>query len=361
MLSTGGAFSVISNGVLPPVSDVAFLAGRFIYTVSGSDRFYYSEINDAANVGGLSFATAETLPDPIVGMAILNDEAVFFGASSVEFWATNADANSPLAPIIGRGYQRGCAAQGSIAFVDNALIFIGDNRVVYRTGNVPTRISSYSIEDKLRQCANIAACTAFAATFEGHEFYVLNIPGVGAYAYDVSRIGTAAGAYGDSFERGEWGSWASYGRVGFRGRCSATSAGVVWVGDDTSADIWTMKSGVYTDAGGPLVRVASAFIKVEEGSPRCLNLVLHCVQGVGNAIDPGSAPVAEMRYSDDVGRTFEEWKPASLGRRGGYGNRAIWQRLGTMRAPGRLIEIRVSDPVNVALSHLELNASRPAN
>ena len=34
-------------------------------------------------------------------------------------------------------------------------------------------------------------------TFEGHELYVLNIPGIGSYAYDISRIGTTAGAYGD--------------------------------------------------------------------------------------------------------------------------------------------------------------------
>ena len=42
-------------------------------------------------------------------------------------------------------------------------------------------------------------------TFEGHEFYVLNLPGVGTYAYDISRIGTIEGAYGDSYARGRVG------------------------------------------------------------------------------------------------------------------------------------------------------------
>jgi hypothetical protein len=38
----------------------------------------------------------------------------------------------------------------------------------------------------------------------------------------------------------------------------------------------------------------------------------------------------------------------------------MWTRLGLLRAPGRLVQVRVSDPVNVVFSHLELNADRPA-
>jgi hypothetical protein len=40
--------------------------------------------------------------------------------------------------------------------------------------------------------------------------------------------------------------------------------------------------------------------------------------------------------------------------------RAYWQRLGRMRAPGRLIEVRCAEPVDVAFSHLELNPLRAA-
>ena len=285
---------------------------------------------------------------------------MIFGSLSVETWAINSDPLAPFAPSLGLGYQRGCASRDAVAFSDNALFWIGNNRTVYRTQSVPDRISSSSIEDKLRQCADISACTAFTATFEGHEFYVLNIAGVGTYAYDASRIGTAMGAYGDSYSRGEWGEWQSFGRGQFRGACGVEVAGVVWVGDDTTNDLWTMQPGVYADGATPLVRVSSAFIKIEEGTPRCLNLVLHCVRGVGNAVDPGANPVAEMRYSDDEGRTFKAWRAARLGKAGVYLGRAVWQQLGLLRAPGRLVEVRVSDPVNAVFSHLELNAARPA-
>ena len=296
--STGGAFAPMTSTILPPVMDVACLGGRFVYALIGSDTFYWSEINDAANIGGLSFATAEAFPDPVAALGVLNDQLMIFGTRSVETWQIGADASAPFTPVEGRGYQRGCAARDTISFADNALVWVGDNRVVYRTQDVPVRISSSSIEDRLRQCQTIDACTAFTATFEGHEFYVLNIAGVGTYAYDASRVGSQSGAYGDSFARGEWSEWTSFGRDRFRGRCALSLDGQVHVGDDSTNDVWSMETGVYRDGDDPLVRTASAFIKVEEGSPRCDSLTLHCVMGTGTPVDPG----ADARRGDAVQR-----------------------------------------------------------
>ena len=189
---------------------------------------------------------------------------------------------------------------------------------------------------------------------------MLNVPAVGTYAYDISRIGTQAQAYGDSYERGEWQEWQSWGQPTFRGQVGVMMNSVAFVGDNATNDLWTMQVGVYSDANGPFTRMASAFIKIEEGQPRCQNIVLHGVVGQGLASGPGSSPLVEMRWSDDQGRTFSDWRAATLGRGGAYRVRAFWQRLGLLRAPGRLVQVRVSDPVNVVFSHLELNASRPA-
>jgi hypothetical protein len=359
----GNVYTALPTTVLPPVQDVAYLAGRFVYVCRNSATFYWSDVNDASSIEGLNFASNQIAADTTLGVAVLNNQLAFFGTQSVEFWSPNANAgptDPAFLPSLGTGYQRGCASRDTIGFADNALFWVGENGVVYRTGSAPMRISSSSIEDKLRQCADLAGCSAIVATFEGHEFYVLNVPGIGSYAYDISRIGTAAGAYGDSYERGEWCEWSSYGRTQFRGRVSTVFQGRQYIGDDTTNDVGVMKVGVFTDYGGDMTRQASAFIKIEEGRPRCDSLILHGVMGVGNATDPGSMPTVEMRYSDDGGRTFAKWRAGALGPMGQYLTRAHWQRLGMMRAPGRLIEVRCSDPVNVVFSHLELNAARPA-
>jgi hypothetical protein len=359
-LYDGANFNAISNGVLPPVCDVAWLGGRFAFMATGTDTWWYSEIDDAADETGLDFATAESAPDPNVAVAVLAEELVIFGTQSVEFWQVTANADAPFAPNTGQSYQRGCIARDTVAFADNGLFWVGDDLVVYRVGGVPTRISSSSVEDAIRQCADPTTLNAIVVQFEGHEFYVLNIPGVGTYAYDISRIGVQAQAYGSSYERGEWQAWESDGFDTFRGQVAVMLNGVAYVGDMESADLWIMKVGAYSDAGGPLKRQGSAFIKVEEGTPRCLNIVLHCVVGQASATGPAANPLVEMRFSDDQGQTFGPWRAASLGKTGRYRTRAFWQRLGLLRAPGRLVQVRCSDPVNVVFSHLELNAMRPA-
>ena len=354
-------FTAIANGVLPLVCDVAYLAGRFAYACTGSATWYYSEINDAGNETGLDLANNNDSAAPVLAMAVLADQLVFFTASTVEFWSPTSDPNAPFEPNEGRGFQRGLASRDTVCFADNALLFVGDNGVVYRTQNQPGRISSSSIEDKIRQCSNWAAMSAFVGTFEGHEVYVLNLPGVGTYAYDLSRVGTIQGAYGDSYNRGLWSEWGSFGMTGFRALTSAVRNGVTRVGDSVTNDVWQMQVGAWLDGTQPLIRRASAFIKIEEGRPRMDGLVLHCVTGQGNATPPGAAPLVEMRFSDDMGRTFSRWRATPLGPQGHYFTRAYWQRLGQMRAPGRLIEVRASDPVDIAFSHLELNPLRPAN
>jgi hypothetical protein len=308
----------------------------------------------ALNFEGLECA------DPIVGLTTWNNMLVVFGTQTTTFFSLSGNANAPFTPVLGNGFERGCASRDAVAYADNAIFWVGENRVVYRSAPTPTRVSGNSLEDKLRQCSDISSLTAFVLTFEGHELYVLNVPGVGSWAYDISRIGTTISTYGDSYTRGEWDEWESYGRDHFRGCAGVMVDGVAYVGDDTDAYLYTMQMGVYTDAGGPLTRMGSIFVKIEEGNPRCLNMVLQCVTGVGNPSGLGVNPVAEMRYSDDGGHTFGNWRQAPLGMTGGYATRALWQRLGKLRSPGRLVQIRVTDPVNACFSHMELNASRPA-
>ena len=318
------SFAAIDNGVLGATSDVAYLAGRFIYPQTGTTQFYWSDVLDAATVDGANFAQTNDSAAPLVACAVLADQLVLFTRSSVEFWSPNASAgltDADFTPNQGRGHQRGCASRDSVQFVDNDLFWLGDNGTVYRSQNVPVRISSSSIEDAIRRCTARGAVTAFSATFEGHEFYVMNLPGVGGYAYDVSRVGTAEGAYGDSYARGEWAVWSSYRRQVFRARVGAFANGVAYVGDDTTNDLWAMQVGAYADGTDPLIRTASAFIKIEEGRPRMDALICHCVTGMGNPVDPGSAPLIEERHSDDLGRTFSRWRPASLGAQGDYGAR----------------------------------------
>lgn len=498
-LYEGVSFAQITDPDLPNVSDVAYLAGRFIFTDAGSDRVHWSEVADAGNVSGLSFATAEAKADPNVGTETLGDEIYFFGQNTVEPWYVTGNSDLPFEPSIGRTFDKGCVARGSIVKLDNALYFLGHDGVVYRASGTPGRVTDHGIEDILRKCGDIASVTAFGAVVGGHSLYVLNVPGQGSWCLDVEN--TAKG----------WAEWQSYGRAVFRGCNAILKNRVNYVGDDTTGTIWALTPDVYLDGTDPITFLGSCFAPHPGGPPiRCNNIVLQGARGVGLsgpanpnlltapkdfsdaawqktnatvtanttvgpdgtttgdrlnrtasgdhallqqytagalagrsfslslwlmagtmtgdvlirlqssngvsvfdvtatpsaawanytvsgtmavgadtvvncAINPvnnaGSAgdslflaqaelhettptsgghnPSVEMRYSDDQGRTWSNWRATSPGLIGEYRKRPVWQRLGMIREPGRAFEFRMTDPVVATMAGVLMNVEYP--
>lgn len=341
-LFEGVSFAPITNANLPLASDVKYFGERFVYSVLGSDRNYYSEINDAANIDGLSFFTSESSADPETAVEVLGDEMFMFGVDSTEIWSVSDDLTAPYQRNTGRKFERGCASRDTVSpSIDNALFWVGDDRIVYRSESVPKRVSTHGIEDKLRQCEEIASCTGWGQVVDRHAGYLLNIPGVGSFMLDI--------------QTGNWSEWQSYGRDTFRGHVACAVDGVVFVGDDVTNDIWTLTPGVYTDGTDPMVRIVSCFYVSNSRFERCDRLSVISSKGVGNNVDPGSDPVIEMRYSDDQAATFSDWRQASIGRIGEYRKRALWRRLGAIRAPGRYFEFRCSDPVLAVFQTVFMN------
>lgn len=345
----GASFGQIVNSNMPPCVDAIYFSSYFLYLSAGGGRYYYSNQNDAANFDGLSFEDAELRPDPLVGGLVVGDLFYLFGTATTEPWYATGDTNTPFERALGRSFERGCASRDTIKLVDNTAFWVGNDRKVYRAGQVPERVSDHAIEGALQACTSIAGVTALVLVFEGHELYILNVPGQGSFCYDASIK--------------EWGEWRTWGRnpATFRGRVatSAQAGSVTYIGDDTTNDVWTMSKGVFKDGAQPLVREATAWVAVPGDRPRCDRLAMTCARGVGTVSGAGAAPVVEMAYSDDNGRTFGKWRTGNLGAIGKYNQRVYWNRLGQMRAPGRLFKFRCSDPVLASFAQLQLNEGRP--
>ena len=329
------------TSALPAFSDVAYSAGRFIYTVDGSDRFYWSDLSDATKIDGLSFATAERAPDVLVGVEVLNEEVFLFGSASVEMWLPSGDPDQPYTPTLMRMFTKGAVTIKTVAHLDNTLFWVGNDLVVYRAADRPVRISTHGIEEKLQQSGNMADANCFVFTLAGHAFYVLHVPNVGTYAYDVSRPDA------------EWVEWTSYGRAAFRGLSGIRASTKCYLGDDASGAIFTLEE---TPEENPLPKIVPGFIPMKAGVSRCDVIHLKCVMGVGQ---PMTAATVDLRWSDDAGRSWTPWKTTSLGAEGQYQRRATWRMLGMMRAPGRYLEFRCSDPVQFAIEGANFNEARP--
>lgn len=311
------------------VRDVAYLGGRFVFLIEASDRFYWSEINDAATIAGNSYATAEGSPDATVGMEVVGDELWFFGLESTEPWRQSTNIDLPFAKSGGRT-RRGCAAQLSIVAMGGTVAWLADDRTVWtREG----KISSHSEERALQRCAQISAVTALQAVSEGHVWYVLNIPGVGSLAYDFAAPGSG------------WIEWASRDLTTFRGRNSVLHDGETFIGDEHEGIVWRLDDAALTDGGELIECIVSAVIPVRQ--PFSLNnLTLRPTLGAGTATGGADEvePAVEMRLSTDQARTWTDWEAESFGVGGDYDKLVRWHNLGLMESPATVIEFRSTSP-----------------
>jgi hypothetical protein len=362
-LVTGGALYVydgtsltlvefFDDGVsrLPAFSGVSVLYNIWIFPVAGSNQFFFSAVGNPASINAANFGAAQTSPGPIVETIILAEEILFLCTDAVEFWDYSGSLTAPFAESQGRTYIRGCAAQGAVVKMDNAVFFVADDFSVYRTSAVPIKVSTPYIDDRLAEAgAGVSQCTAFTLSIEGHVFYVLNIPTLNeSYAYDAQTK--------------EWAQWGTQqpfqANPGlFAASCAAGFGSSIWLGDAVTGDVYLLDPSNNTDNGIAKRVIVSGALWRPGGIERCNTVALACVRGVGDPAAPD--PMVEMRYSDDGGRTFTPWIQASLGVAGGYYYKAVWRGLGTMQQPGRLFEFSVSDPVNFTVEGASYNEARP--
>lgn len=338
---------------LPPFSSVAVLYNIWVYTVVGSNQFFFSAVGNPGVINAANFSAAQVSPTPTVEVAALAEELYFFKTDTVEIWDFTDSLTAPFAESPGRTYSRGCAAQGSVSLLDNSLFWIGDDFSVYRTGTVPQRLTpttSY-VEDRLKAEANagdIALVTAMSFNIEGHAFYVVNLPMLNeSYAYDAqSKFWFQWGTQQPL--QAEPGVWLPQ-------TCSG-QGDQVYLGSSVDGRVWLADETNHTDDGIPMRCVVGAARWIEENVERANNLSIQMVRGVATSNVPD--PQIWMRWSEDGGRTWTSWTPGSLGPIGAYRWRASWHSLGLIRQPGREFEFAIMDAVNVTLESATINPGR---
>lgn len=335
---------------LPSFSSVAVLFNIFVYTVSGSNQFFFSETGDATLINAANFSEVQTSPDPILEVVELADELWFLGSRTCEPWGFTGSLTAPFQLQQGRTYARGCAAQGSVVTkLDNTIFWIGDDLSVYRSSAVPIKVSTPFIDDRLRQAKDTIDQTyAFTVGIEGHRFYVINLAGLGeSWALDVAT--------------NEWAQWGSLDPFSdepttFMGQTSAGEGAAIYVGSSTGGKVWTLDASTNTDDGSDRTVIFSGALWTIAGKHRLNNVGLQCVRGVGNAL--ASDPKVEMRMSKDGGRTWGVWLAARLGKVGEYLVKAVWRNLGMISQPGVVFEWRIVDPVLTAIEGAAFNEAR---
>lgn len=310
---------VYSGGILaipvdlPNVSDVAYLDGYFVWTISSSDQFIISGIDDGITYDVLDVATAEGSPDNLVGLVNDHRELLLFGGPtgstpSTEIWTNTGAADFPLERQGNAFVERGCIDRDSIVKVDNATWFVGDDRIVYRmNGYTPERISTHAVEKTLAQASWFRA---FTYTQEGHKFYGLNTD-VGSWFCDIATSNA-------------WHERQSFDLDYYRCGCSVEAYSKTLFGDNQTGKFYEPGLDVVSENGTAMpVTIELPPIGDGVGRQTLYAFELFMETGVGDLTT--TDPQAILTYSKNGGRSWSNEMWRGLGAQGEYTTRAVWR------------------------------------
>lgn len=347
---TSGYILTLSNDTFAKITDsdfpngartVAYIDTYFIVGMPNTQQFFISNQMDGTAWDALDFFAAEGSPDFLKALTENHRELWLFGARTTEVWASTTDADFPFQRM--SFVEQGIAAWASIAKMDNSLFWLGANEngagVVYRAnGYTPQRISTPAIEWEISNYSRIDDAVAFAYSMEGHSFYVLNFPTANkTRVYDAATGLWHERAYS---QNGEYSRW--------RANCHLMIGNDHYVGDYTNGKVYLLSSSIYDDDGQEMLCMRSVRVKGNEMKPISFSkLVLDVNLGDGLPTGQGSDPKANLRISDDGGRSFHTNREITLGKKGNYTARAEAWGLGQSR--DRVFEITVSDPVEFVI------------
>jgi hypothetical protein len=281
----------------------------------------------------LSFFEAERFPDPVVTLAVNGDELWLIGTESEEVWVAVGGVDAPFEPAGGRTYENGCLARDTLVQIDNALFYVARDGEVMLAQGVPQPISKPDVAESVRR-ADAVSLRAWAFRLDTHLFLVLT-SNLATWVFDtVSQ---------------QWFNWLSWQTGNWRAH---VGVGLV-AGDSVSNALWRLVPGRSNDAGEPMERRIAAGVEVIGPPVRCNNVSVRVA--VGNTTSLTQAPRLELRWSDDEGNLWTDWRAVEVGKQGQYRQEAVFRRLGLLRRPGRIFEFRATDDAEFRISHAHWN------
>lgn len=315
-----------------PANTVTYQDGYFIFNRADTGQFFLSDLL-STELDPLKYATAEGSPDDTLAALSVSRDLWLFGESTTEIWYNAGDPDFPFVRIQGGFLEKGIAAPHSAAKMDNSVIWLGHDRMIYRaTGYAPQRISTHAVEQNIAK-GTIDDAFAYSYTEEGHAFYVITFPTQGAtWVYDA--------ATGLWHERGHF----THGR--HHGNCYVEAHGQHLIGDYQNSRIYMLDMDAYTDDGDILQRVM-VFPPMHASRDRATMWAFELDMESGHDMPGGVEPSAVLAYSDNGGKTWSNNKTVGIGKIGEYLTRVIWRQLGQFRQ--RQVKVTISDPIPVVV------------
>lgn len=324
---------------------ILFFDGYFIFDRKGTNEFFLSGLYDGTSYNGDDFASAEAQPGFLSAVAQNLQLLFLFSQNHIEMWYDAGAADFPFQRYAGGVIEKGCIAPYTVIQQDEALFFLGADKVFYRLqGNVPLRVSNHGVEKAISEYPVVSDAQCFTYTLQGHKMIHLTFPTAGAsWVYDISTKKWHERESRDS-NGNPLGRW--------RGNCAIEIYNRILIGDAFDGTISFLDWDNCTERGNPMEFLIHSVPYSMDRIPVFFNRLELDMQ-TGYGLRPGGegpitqaspAPVAMLRRSVDGGMTWskqQQWR--SLGKVGEYVRRLRWLSQG--RAYQFVFELAISDPV----------------
>jgi hypothetical protein len=381
-------FEQITDPDFPGAVTVAYLDGFFIFNRPNSQELFSTALLDGADINGLDYTSAESVPDNVIGVMKTNRELWAFGAQTAEPYYNAALIQFPLEPVSGAQNETGLAGPFGMCRAGNTIYWIaaderGQGHVMRANGYAAEPVSTFAVAQVMRN-RDLSTATLFSYQQDGHEYIVLSYDeNETTWVYDLS-----VSAW---HERGEYrGRVLGRYRVDSHAYAYNTNVG----GDYKNGNLYRIDpaSNKYHDTFRPAIRAWRAApatdrpydqirqhslnVQMQSGVGltagandasshiilRDLNRVVlrdgHHVVTADRGPNDDAFPVMSLRWSDDGGNTWSSYHVASMGRIGQTGLRVDWRRLGAMKAlRDRVYEVSTSANVPISITDADIGAS----
>lgn len=354
--------TALREASLPDGQKPSFLISQNGYGftgVKGDTRFYRSDDQDFGRNQDLNFEKANSDPDKLISALNSVGTIDLYGETSTEIWYNSGQGSFFYERVPDGVLDVGIAAPMARCRFDNAPVWLGHDRMLYRReGLNPRVISTDAFYDQI-QGLDVSDASFFSFPHGNRRFMVAAFPaGRRTFVIDAATSALVEWTTGDRE---------------FLGHIHASVWNRHFVARTDSGEIHEIKRDSLTDSGIPIVRKMRLTVAPQAGTftidkvefifdagnggnqtiPEYLldadgSVLLDAdgnpLLGADEYSEPTLEPIVSLRWSDDNGITWSAPAHAGNGYKGQHRTRCVFNRLGQFTNEA-VLEVTVSAPL----------------
>lgn len=340
----------ITTNIDSPTS-IAYLNGFFaVERGSTPGGFAISDSGAGDTYNGLSIGIANSSPDPLKRIIMLDQLFYLMGEQSIEPWYFNGQGNLNFARLENGLINIGTPATYSVAKDSEVIYFLGSDRGVYIVqGSQHKRISTEEITRELEGYDEVDEAIGFTFTLEGQKFYCLTLPDA-----DKTYLYSRTYDYWVTLSTGTDGArWL--------GNSYAFVYDKHYVGDYRTGSVNQLDASTYDDLGATRIRTRVTEPLTAKQAQLMGNRKLtvgsiypEMEVGVGLATGQGSDPKLICSIAPD-GQTFTNERFVDIGVSGDTYKKPVYDQFIT--GDNIVAKFSISDPVKFVMggAHAEVS------